>query len=482
MVQQHLEWRRAHWLAPLTRMWVLVLVFVFTIGRQLLENTLTGQWEEAPSPEELPADTGFLFDFVRLLGPWLLLGLIFGLGLASYYLVWFFTRFAVDDQAVHVRSGIFFKSYRKANLDKIQSVDIVHPLLPRLLGLAEVRVETAGAGESTLAIKYLKAADAAKLRSAVLALTLEAQDESGQVELATALVQEESSPTADLEQRDSSQVQISGLPLGRLLASRLLTTPTLLLLLGVILGLSIFSWVMGGFWQAIVANFVLLTSIFAGLLASLNRDYNFSLFHSPQGLKMRYGFTETASQTVPTGRIQALEIIQPLLWRYFGWYTVQANIAGYGILPSASQQTSGKRTVLLPVATQEQLQRLLPLVIADHQEGGLRAGQLEAALKGQGSQQGFTANPRSSRYLDWFSYRRKGFAVTDKFLLIRSGAFTYRLKVIPHDKVQSCALQAGPLQRKLGLATVSFHSVPGPVLPELSHLEQDQALALLARY
>ena len=73
------------------------------------------------------------------------------------YLSWRFTAYALTDEAVLFRHGIIFKKERHMRLNRIQAVDVIAPLVPRLLGLAKLHVDSAGASGSQIDIMYLKA-------------------------------------------------------------------------------------------------------------------------------------------------------------------------------------------------------------------------------------------------------------------------------------------------------------------------------------
>ncbi|MCP3427320.1 PH domain-containing protein, partial [Rothia sp. AR01] len=190
----------------------------------------------------------------------------------------------------------------------------------------------------------------------------------------------------------------------------------------------------------------------------LSSTANFRLGLTAEGLKVRYGLTSTRTQTIPLGRIQAVGIEQPLLWRPFGWFKLVINSAGIGA--SGADST---RNVLLPVGTGQELMRVLPYVVERPERGGVDGHQLRSALEGSGADDGFTVSPRSARWVDPLTYRRNGYATTPDLLLVRGGRLRRRLAVVPHAKVQSLRLTAGPLDRRLDLADVQLHSVGGPV-------------------
>ena len=101
----------------------------------------------------------------------------------------------------------------------------------------------------------------------------------------------------------------------------------------------------------------------AAYWGSFNKGYNFTAAISPDGIRLRYGLLDTQAQTLPPGRIQALRVSQPPLWRIFGWYRIQVNVAGYGAAGSDGEGSS--RTTLLPVGTFADVITMLALVLPD---------------------------------------------------------------------------------------------------------------------
>ncbi|MGO1294820.1 MAG: PH domain-containing protein, partial [Cellulosimicrobium funkei] len=74
---------------------------------------------------------------------------------------------------------------------------------------------------------------------------------------------------------------------------------------------------------------------------------------------------------------------------------------------------------------------------------------------------------------------RNGFSVTDRALLLRGGRVFRTLVVVPHERTQSLGLEQGPLQRRLEVASFTVHSTPGPVSPQVRHLDAGDAARLL---
>jgi membrane protein YdbS with pleckstrin-like domain len=74
--------------------------------------------------------------------------------------------------------------------------------------------------------------------------------------------------------------------------------------------------------------------------------------------------------------------------------------------------------------------------------------------------------------------RAWGYAERDDDLLVRHGIFVRRLSVVPYARMQFVDVTAGPVERLLGLATVTLHTaaaasdarVPGLAGPDASRL------------
>jgi membrane protein YdbS with pleckstrin-like domain len=90
-------------------------------------------------------------------------GLVFGLW------SWWFTRYVVDGDDLRVDSGMLFRRSRHIRLSRLQAIDLVQPLVARLLGLAELRLEVAGGGAAEGRLAYLSEDKAAALRAELLA-------------------------------------------------------------------------------------------------------------------------------------------------------------------------------------------------------------------------------------------------------------------------------------------------------------------------
>ncbi|WP_457964954.1 PH domain-containing protein [Arthrobacter sp. D1-29] len=440
------EWLRVHPASPFVRGWVALAAIGFFFGRDIFERMLQGR----PVLED---------DFAGRV-PWLLAGggAVLLIAVLGFILTWYFTKYQVSGGYVRVNTGFLFRQQRQARLDRVQAIDIVQPLLARVFGLAELKFEVADAGESAVRLAYLRMDDARQLRATILARAAGVVQDSGGPQ--------EAAPEAP-------EQPVLSVPPSRLFGSLLLSEQSFFIALGGVASvvLSAVTDNRGFYFYLIPAALGLAATYWA----SFNKGYNFTAAISPDGIRLRYGLLDTQAQTLPPGRIQALKVTQPPLWRIFGWYRIQVNVAGYGLVGGDGEGTS--RTTLLPVGKLPDVMSMLALVLPDpgtHEPGKV----FVAGLTGLDSDGGFVTTPRRARLLAPLGWRRNGFTATDTALLIRSGRWWRQLVVVPHQRTQSMALHQGPLARRFRVADLVLHTTAGPVVPRLIQADVDQARAL----
>lgn len=500
--EQTLTWRRAHPLSPLVRSWLIIVAFLLGIVRPAVEDFFRGDdpltFQDLATAQ--PPESGILA-WLHIFGSfWLPVAavLVFLLLLVPFFLTWFFYRFAVDTSNVYIKSGMLFKTERKARLDRVQSIDVNRPLLARILGLAELKFDVADGAGSALQVQYLSYREARRLRDELLVQVRELKSGSKPSAAGRQLEVEHSAPEVSahtgehhLRQRLAQHVtenflgvrgegeqQIVHVPVARLLGSMFLSLGVVsgVLFVGALMGVMLWSDI--PFGAVFASNLALIAGLASALWKRLNTGWNFRLVTSPDGLKTRFGLTDTVTRTVPEGRIQSVIVTQPLLWRLTGWYKVSVALAGQGEGENAA--FAGE---LLPVGTRADLLRILPLVVVDEAHGGATAEQLHAGLGAKGSGHGFTASQLTARFrVDWFAISRNAFSQTPALLLVRGGIITKRLSITPHTKIQQLELKQGPLGKRYGYADLTITAAGAMAgSSELSLVDAETARALLVR-
>jgi putative membrane protein len=443
------RWHRVHPLTPAIRSWQLIVILMVYLVQDVGQTVLRGD-----------GDLGAAGKVARLRGSALVgggliaVGVLAAVGLLAY-LSWRFTRYRVTQEALELQHGVISRRLRQAPLDRLQAVDIVQPLLARIIGLARLTLEMAGGGRIHLA--YLTETQARRLRNHLLA-------SAAGVRYQTA------------EAPEAPEHLVFTVPLQRLVGALALSGATIWLGAGAIV-LVVVSILTGRYEFAAGALPALLGAA-SVLWNRFSTGFGFRVATSPDGLRLRHGLLEQRTQTVPPGRVQAVRLSQPLLWRPCGWWQVQVNVAGYGHRDNNRRVDAG---LLLPVGTRDEAVAVLSFVLPDlgvtdvEHPGPVVDGGLTGVL----ADGGFTPSPRRARLVDPISWRRNGYRVTDTALLLRRGVLHRHLDVVPHARTQSCGVRQGPVQRWLSVASFMLHSTPGPISPMVAHLSSDVVARLL---
>ncbi len=466
------QWRRLHPLSPLLNAWAGIAALLSILVFSNLETLSNLPWEK------IFAGRGIFILVLWAVGVLAVVAIVLGV---YSWLAWRCASYAVNSQAVWFRSGILFRTQRHTRLERIQAIDLVRPLVGRIFGLGKISIEVAGGGESSVTFGYLKDSDLEDLRTEILGLAagLDPEDlavETGPEQASTfgSALQERLEPRGKKLLAAPSR-PIYRVPTGKLVGSLLFSFAfvfSILVFFGGAALLVVIALIDGeGSLPTIITALPMLVVGLTVLMSRFGKEYGFSTALSAEGIKIRRGLLETRAQTIPPRRVHAVAVIQPWLWRLFGWYRVEINQAGYGQQDSAA---SSRSDILLPVGSREQAVLALWLVIPNL---GVEDPErfLQAALDGKGDAEGFIGIPSRSRWFNPLTFRRRAIALTETSLVIRDGRLTRRTSFAPYGRFQSLRLRQGPLQRALRLANLSAEHVPGPVPLTVFNLDEGDA-------
>lgn len=165
-VPQEQKWWRADIRTFIMNLWFVILL-AFGFFQSIILNILTtppNEWGARLTQAFDENSSYFSATYSQLIGFGVLMLILVGGSID-----WWFTRYSLDDLAIHRRSGFLFKKNRTIRLESVQSVDISRPLVARLLGLSELRFEVADGSSEALHIKYVSARKAEVLRRTAMA-------------------------------------------------------------------------------------------------------------------------------------------------------------------------------------------------------------------------------------------------------------------------------------------------------------------------
>ena len=519
---ENVTWHRVSLVTPVLEGWKIVTGVLAFVTVQKLDELVRAYPFISKHGFTLGGGIGYyLLGLIAFIALWV------GLGLLS----WWRRAYAVDADGVYLRSGILSRKLRTARLPRIQSVDVVHPLLGRIFGLGQLTVEVAGGRDSRVVIGFLTTRELQTLRDRILDLAAGQIDlpgpaseggavgasavgrDTGGIDNATSAVRPEGlapggaagSQTAP-EQRavPMRASHFQEYPLysveGSVLLGSLLRSSSVY-----VLGLAVIGMLSAGILilvsdsmtgseaLTIISSYLTMVIAMATIVWSqFNSAWNFQAAATPSGIRMRYGLTSETSRTLPPGRVHGVGIAQPILWRGKDWWKVDVTVAGR---EDRSQDGQNRQfgNLLLPVGSRDTALRALWLVVPDlgvpdpdrllaqaligRDDDGVGDPQAPAGS----AERGFVRISRRGRLFRPLTWRRAAIALTDTCVIIRHGRWRRRVAVFPYERIQSLRVRQGPLARRRGLASLRLDMVAQEVSASITNLDAADAKALAAR-
>lgn len=485
------EWHRLHPATPLLRGGIYLIAIIGILVANLREQLVAFFLPDFCGEDEPYCGPSDPISYLISEG-YLVLALLGALGVlvvlvALFYISWRMHTYRITDEVVEVRSGVLFRTHRKARLDRIQGVAITKPLFARLFGAAKLDVEVAGQ-DANVQLSYLGNAAAEQLRFDILRLasgSRAAASGAAPAQPAGSLIDRRVAEllAPELDPAIAAAESVVRVPPGRLVASTALSSAAFWLL-----GLAITATV--AIVLTVTVNDNLIWMLFTLIPITIGfgtyvvnqvvKFLRYSIAATPDGVRIGYGLLSIRNDTLPPGRIHSVAVSQSLLWRPADWWTIRVNRASRSSASSTEgAQAQQQASVVLPVGTREDvfkvLELLLPELIADG--GGDLRDLLERGLSGSGADADFTVSPRRAAIFRWFSWRRNGFALFPGAALLRRGAIWRELAIVPMARIQSVSVEQGPLARSMRLAGIALHTVAGPISPAIGALDAQDAQA-----
>ena len=398
------------------------------------------------------------------------------LSVGAAVLRWRNFSFRVGAREIRIDSGLLNRTHRSIPFDRIQDVTIEQGLLARALGLARVRFETGGGeaknDDGSLAAVGLERAN--EIRDLVRASRGLAPTPAAH---GTAAAEDEPVFAMDLKRVLLEGVfNFSLAVLGGLVG--------LTQAYGDTLGLDPFR---RRFWEGLfgpgtpIGDFVLahqvvtiaagsvtlvLVGFGAGLIRTVPRDYGFRLDRTAVGLRRRRGLFTLTDVVLPARRTQAALIASGPLRERFGWAELK--------LQSLAKEDGGKGDhVVAPLADVGEIGAVLQSI--DWQPPGnpqwqrvsrayVAAFSLMLAPLVLVSAANLLFQPvlglvglavlalvLATRFMAW---RRYAYALDGDRLIVRSGWWRRRVKILPLGSVQSVDFRQSLLARRFGVADI----------------------------
>lgn len=288
--------------------------------------------------------------------------IIAAFGVGAAYLRWRRLTYIVGETDIRVESGILSRAARSVPFERIQDVSLEQTLIPRLLGLVQVRFETGAGGKDELSLQYLSEDEGEQLREVVRARKDGASAEN------TSFAEVPETPTKEL-----------ATTLFAMDRRRLLTFGMFEFSLAVVAVIGGALQTFGDFlpfdiwevseWQKLFAGpfgdlealgpsaqvvggvlglaSLLVVGVATGLVRTVLRDWGFLLERTSKGFRRRRGLVTRTDVVMPAHRVQALKIGTGIIRRRFGWHGLS--------FVSLAQDSGSSNHVVAPFGTMEEI-------------------------------------------------------------------------------------------------------------------------------
>src|SRR5690606_19886115 len=304
-------------------------------------------------------------------------------------------RYGFSDRGLVIHDGLFFRNVRTVDYERIENVDTQRSVLHRLLGVAEVRVETSSGGKPEALIRVLSLADVHAMRERIF----ERREEG----LAT--------PTADPSCAAESEETLLELPPAELVRYGLIDNRGMLVVaavLGFLAQSGYFEnieergpppWLDRLPWESLpelgtagpvglallVLALLIVTTRILSVIVALVTLYGFRLTRSGEDLRTRFGLLTRVSLTLRRRRVQAAHQTATLLHRLFKRVSLRVDLAG-GAGPGGGQESAGQKTQrelwLAPLCPPEDAEPLIRAALPQVRLDGLEWRALAPRARG----------------------------------------------------------------------------------------------------
>jgi putative membrane protein len=372
-------------------------------------------------------------------------------------------EYTITPDTFDIQSGVISRREREIPFERIQNVDIAQNVVQKPLGIAEVRLETAGGGDTEARLRYVTRGEATRLQELVSDRKQEGteRDPGATDDILFELDREELTilGVTSANFRLFALVVVGLSVLGPSAAQQTeAASPraSVLLLLGPALAVA-----------GLVALWLL-----SGLQAVL-RYYGFRLLRHADELRYERGLLQRYNGTIPLSKVQTVMVRENVLARALGYASLVVETAGY-----APGQGSDSVESAVPIAKRGRVFELANTIedvgdvsftrppkrartryvarysivvvavvavlgLYDLVSGNLPVWYLAATL--------WVLVPPAA-HLKW---THLGYYCDDRHVVTRSGFWTRRTTIVPYYRVQTVSESQTVFQRRRNLGTLT---------------------------
>ena len=401
-------------------------------------------------------------------------GFLLVLGFAN----WWRFLYKVEDDTLHIKSGIFVRKDLYLTRERIQVIDVTSGILQRIFGLVRLDIQTAGSSSRQAAIDAITTDSAREINR------LLRPDKNGD----PAEGDQEGTAESEIKEENGKSIK---LPVKELLIAASTSGS-----FGIALSLiaTVFSQVeplisQSEMYEYLIglipsdADVVVISAtigvfiVFAWLISffsTLFKYGNFQLDVKEDEIVVSRGIFEKKRITIPYNRIQAIHVAEGMIRQPLGYVSLHLESAGYG-----DEKGSGS-FVLFPLIGRAEIQPLLEEVLPDynHGVGGIkppsrslrryifRSSVLVTIITGilywiLSLNIWIWLLPLLSVFWGWIRFKDAAAGWDDDLFVIRSRFISKSTAYIKKKRMQDFSLDQSFFQRYRGLCSLKLHVASG---------------------
>lgn len=392
--------------------------------------------------------------------------LIGGIALSIGWQIAYYRRFEyrLTEDTFDIDSGVISRRAREIPYGRIQNVDIRQNVIQRVLGIAEVRLETAGGGETEAQLSYVSLDDGERVQEEVS--TRKRGETPGHDEATV------DDPETQLFELTSRELVILGIVEMDLRLLSILAIPLSIVGPSVFTDLAPETSTLAVLAAGLVAV-VVASAVVSGLL-SMARYYGFVLTDRAEEYRYERGLFQRFSGSIPKDKVQTITLTENVIARRLGHASLSIETAGYA---GGGQGDGSSSQSAIPVADRERVVSLAHR-IEDFGELTFERPPKQARERYAVRYTLVVAVLTAAAYgivrftdlsFPWYAplavlvlvpiaahlkWSHRGYRLEEDHVITRNGFWSRRITIVPAYRIQTVLTSATIFQRRRNLATL----------------------------
>ena len=390
---------------------------------------------------------------------------------------WWRFLYKLEDDTLHIKSGIFVRKNLYLTKDRIQVIDITSGIIQRMFGLVRLDIQTAGSSSRQAAIDAITREKALEINRILRSL----KDSSDKADDLSLRFDDDKETVLNRIKLPHKELLIAASTSGSFGIALSILATIFSQIEPLISESEMFEYLFGLLPSqtdtVLIITIIVLFVVFAWLISFFSTLFtygNFKLEVKEKEIVVSRGIFEKKRITVPYNRIQAIHVSEGLIRQPLGYASIHLESAGYG-----DDKGTGS-IVLFPLIKQGNILALLNDILPDYKKEHEGIKPPPRSLRRYIFRSAFFITtmtaalywllalniwiwvlPVLSVFWGWLKYKDAAAASGDDILLLRSRRLSKSTAYIKKRRVQDATLMQSPFQRMRNLCSIQVYVASG---------------------